>query len=209
MRARVVLMGLWSACLAASLLEAEEMRLTALPAAMPREPFTATPLDPLHELAQQHPTPQAVAEYLRREFTFRRDVELFDQIEYWQTPAEFLSRRMGDCEDYALLAQTLLAQNGIEAYVFSLFGEGDYAHTVCVFVDDRGRYNVINQDKIRYYRAKTLQDLASAMYPAWTFGGITEQAGIRGRLVKEITHADTASSAALPTTASSVADNAD
>ena len=144
--------------------------------------------DPLQQLAGQYTTPKAVAEFLHREFKFMRDQELFSMEEYWQTPLEFLSHKAGDCEDYALMARELLTRNGIEAHVFSLFGDEGYAHTVCVFMDERGRYNVINQDKLRYYRAPTLEALASQMYSAWTFGGITEQAGIRGRLVEEITN---------------------
>lgn len=146
------------------------------------------PGDALQSLAAQYSTPKAIAQFLHRSFTFQRDEDLFGQAEYWQTPQEFLARRAGDCEDYALLATALLTRNGIEAHVFSLFGDGGYAHTVCVFRDAQGRYNVINQDQLRNYRAKNLDALACQMYPAWTFGGITEQAGIRGRLVEEITN---------------------
>ena len=142
----------------------------------------------LDQLAHQYTTPKTVATFLHQAFKFKTDQELFHDVEYWQTPQEFLARHVGDCEDYALFARELLVRNGIEAYVFSLFGAEGYAHTVCIYVDAQGRYNVINQDKLRLYRAKTLSALATMLYPAWTFGGITEQAGARGRLVKEITN---------------------
>lgn len=165
-----------------ALLWAEEIQLSALPASY--TPAT-TVSDPLLLLSRQHTTPKAVAAFLKQTFTFQRDQDIFGEVERWQSPEEFLARQTGDCEDYALLARDLLVRNGIEAYVFSLFGDEGYAHTVCVFVED-GRYNVINQDKIRYYRAKSLEAVASQMYPAWTFGGIVEREGTRGRLVKEI-----------------------
>ena len=104
----------------------------------------ATTIDVLDVLAHRYATPQQVGAFLHQKFTFQRDQELFGVIEHWQTPAEFLANRKGDCEDYALLARALLLRNDIEAYIFSLFGDGGYAHTVCVFVDAQGRYNIIN-----------------------------------------------------------------
>ena len=75
--------------------------------------------------------------------------------------------------------------------MFSLFGAQGYAHTVCLFVDQRGGYIILNVDRIVYYHADSLEVLASAMQSDWTFGGITERYGRRGRLVKEITHEET------------------
>ena len=144
----------------------------------------------LDQWAQTYTTPKAVAAFLRDHFTFKRDEDLFGAADYWQAPEEFAARKRGDCEDYALLAQALLARNWITAYVFSLFGDDGYAHTVCVFVDEHGRYGVINQDQVRYYRAPSLEALASQMHPGWTFGGIVEQDGTRGRMVREITNED-------------------
>ena len=137
-------------------------------------------------LARLYTTPKAIAAFLKRDFRFQRDEELFGEMDRWQTPEEFVVRRAGDCEDYALLAQALLRRNGIEAYVLSLFGEEGYAHTVTVFVDEDGRYNAINQSRLRNYRAASLEALASQLYPTWTYGGIAEQDGTRGRMVREI-----------------------
>ena len=143
----------------------------------------------LDHVAHQYTDPKAIAGFLRHEFTFKRDEDLFGEADRWQSPEEFLSRKTGDCEDYALLAKALLERNWISAYVFSLFGDNGYAHTVCVFLDEHGLYNVINQDQVRYYRAKSLEALASALHPGWTFGGIAEQDGTRGRFVKRVTNA--------------------
>ena len=194
-RIRTIIVGcvlLWP-----TLLWADELRLSALPSAPypSANAVTSGDADLIHALARQHTTPKAVGAWLRREFTFRRDQDIFGEEEHWQAPREFLARKIGDCEDYALLARELLVRNGIEAYVFSLFGDEGYAHTVCIFIED-GRYNVLNQDNVRYYRATTLEALAAQMYPAWTFGGIVEQAGTRGRLVQEITNPRPAQAAA-------------
>ena len=142
----------------------------------------------LDQLASTYTTPNAVATLLRDEFTFKRDEELFGETDHWQSPEEFLKRKAGDCEDYALLAQAILRLNGIEAYVVSLFGREGYAHTVCVFKDERGRYNLIDVDKIRYPKTTSLEALASWLYPAWTSGGVVEQAGLRGRMIQRITN---------------------
>ena len=136
----------------------------------------------LEQLAAIYTTPESIAAFLRKRCTFVRDETLFGTADYWQAPEELAVRRMGDCEDYALLARELLQRNSIEAFVFSLFGDRGYAHTVSVFVED-GRYNIINQDKVYYYRAPSLEAVASSLYQMWTFGGITERRGTRGRMV--------------------------
>ncbi|MCI0564511.1 MAG: transglutaminase-like cysteine peptidase [Nitrososphaera sp.] len=140
----------------------------------------------LDEFARTYTTPQAIASFLHDNFTFKRDDDLFDQVDHWQTPYEFIMLRAGDCEDFALLAQTLLQRNGIDAHVLSLFGEDGYAHTVSVFRDEKGKYNVINQGEIRYYRAQSLEALATQLYPDWTVADIVEQDGARGHVVREI-----------------------
>ena len=150
------------------------------------EQLPASSVPPLQQVAVSHPTPESVASFLRAEFIFQRDEDQFGEIDRWQSPEEFLQRRVGDCEDYALLAQALLRRNGIEAYVFSVFGKEGYAHTVSVFVDEQGRYNVINQGKLQRYRAPSLDLVAAQMNPSWTVGMIAEQDGTRGRIVREI-----------------------
>ena len=154
------------------------------------EPSTPALLD---QLAGTYTTPNAVAAFLHKAFTFQGDEALFGEADRWQSPEEFMARKAGDCEDYALLARALLRRNGIEAYVFSVFGKEAYAHTVCVFVDDRGRYHVIDGDKLRDLHVTSLDAVASWLYPAWTFGGIAEQIGTHGQMVKQLTNSHLAS----------------
>ena len=151
----------------------------------------------LDQSARTYTTPKAIAAFLDHGFTFQRDEELFGEADRWQAPEEFVARTAGDCEDYALLARALLRRNGIEAYVFSVFGKEGYAHTVCVFKDDRGRYNLIDGGKLRHLGATSLDAVASWLYPAWTVSGIAEQAGAHGQMVNRLTNSHLASFSAF------------
>ncbi|MBI4355243.1 MAG: transglutaminase-like cysteine peptidase [Candidatus Omnitrophica bacterium] len=188
----MVAAGLWMAVMPCA---AEEARPVCQPGpCLPRPRDTRVaqapaPTTSLDRLAERYTTPRAIAAFLHDRFTFVHDQEQFGVEERWQAPEEFARRHAGDCEDYANFARHLLVRNGYAAYVFSLFGDGGYAHTVCIFVDEHGRYNVINQDRVQLLRAPSLEALAAALCPAWTFGGIAEQAGTRGQLVQRITNA--------------------
>ena len=172
----------WKTVLAAGWL-AIGLSLAAIPQVASSEP--SRPGHILQALAHACPTPEQLALFLHKNVVFQDDIRLFGQVDYWQDPEEFLDHRKGDCEDYALLAQAVLLQQGVEAFVFSLYGEQGYAHTVCVFVEN-GRYNVINQDRVVRYRAKSLADLATYLHPRWVWGAIAERVGHRGRAIREI-----------------------
>jgi len=146
---------------------------------------TSAPKTTSRTLAEYYPTPEALAAYLEQALTFEEDTDLFGQVDYWQSPKEFLARGKGDCEDYALLAYTVLKRQGVEAFPFSLYGPNGFAHTVCVFVED-GRYNVINQDKVLRYEADSLEMLADLLCPTWSWGAVAERSGHRGRAVRVI-----------------------
>ena len=178
----------WMVCAVAIWLVGTPLRAVA--EEIPPEPSTSALLD---HLASTYTTPKTIAAFLHKNFTFTRDEELFGEADRWQSPEEFVTRKAGDCEDYALLARTLLRRNGMEAFVFSVFGKEGYAHTVCVFVNHRGRYNVIDVDKLRVLDVKSLEGVASWLAPAWTVGAIAEQAGARGQMVTQLTNSHPAS----------------
>lgn len=139
----------------------------------------------LSGLAQSCPTPEALARFLKREIRFQKDRNLFGQPDYWQGPEESLARRGGDCEDYAILAQAVFTLQGKEAFLLSLYGPHGYAHTVCVFIEE-GRYNLINEDRLLRYRAQSIQELATFLYPAWRWAAVAERKGYSGRMIREI-----------------------
>ena len=140
---------------------------------------------PLDSIARNLSTPEALARFLHSHITFQEDLPLFGQADYWQAPEELLARGRGDCEDYALLACDLLSRRGAKAFLFSLYGTGGYAHTVCVFMDG-GRYSVMNQDRLVRYRAASMEDLAGRLYSGWEWGAVAERRGHRGRAVRII-----------------------
>ena len=140
---------------------------------------------PLASVARSCATPEQVARFLRDHVIFQEDMHLFGKADYWQAPEEFLARGRGDCEDYALLARALLSRQGVRAFVFSLYGESGYAHTVCVFMEGE-RYSVLNQDRLLHYRAASLEELAGKLYRAWEWGAVAERHGHRGRAVRII-----------------------
>ncbi len=140
----------------------------------------------LEQIAQQCETPELLAVFLKERLTFRDDFLLFGREDYWQEPEEFLAQGAGDCEDYALLAEEVLKRQGREAFVLSLYGEGGYAHTVCVFIEE-GAYHVLNQDRVIRAGAKNLEELADQLYPRWVWGAVARRAGTRGQAVRRIT----------------------
>ncbi len=140
----------------------------------------------LDQLAHQYTTPDAIASFLATKFTFDSDQAIFGEADHWQQPVEFLNRGKGDCEDYAMLARELLRRNWIKAEVFSIYGANGFAHTVCIFLDSHGLYNVIDQGMLLVVEAETLQEVASALCPNWTTSGITQPNGMRGQFVSRL-----------------------
>lgn len=140
----------------------------------------------LDELAHRYTTPSAIAAFLRQGFTVQQDMELFGEADHWQSPEEFVARRAGDCEDFAMLARELLRRNWIKADLLSVYGADGYAHTVCVFVDPHGWYNVIDQGTLRSYRAPSMEVLTSRLHPGWITAGLTEADGTRGRFIRPL-----------------------
>ena len=54
-------------------------------------------------------TNQNVNNYL----IYKKDIEVHGVTDYWQTPAESLQLKSGDCEDYAILKMSVLLDQGI------------------------------------------------------------------------------------------------
>ena len=140
---------------------------------------------PFHELIKELSSPEILVRFMHENFTFIDDLRLFGTEDYWQTPEELWSRREGDCEDYALFAEKVLREQGIEAYAVSFYGKKGYAHTVTIFAEN-GSYQVINEDRLYKYEAKTIEEALSRIYPAWNWGAFAEQRGSRGWAIQKI-----------------------
>lgn len=131
-------------------------------------------------------SPHDLGAFLKTNFKFVEDRQQFGLEDYWQSPEEFLSRRAGDCEDFALLSQSLLTRLGLKAFVVSLYGE-NYAHTVTVFIDEQGLFNVVNQEKVHSYRTETIEEALTEVHSDWTWAGIAELRNTRGWMLRKIT----------------------
>lgn len=161
-----------------TVLRAALILLLAVPSGYPETPLMET-------ISATCSTPEQIALFLKENFRFAEDRQLFQQEDYWQSPEEFLEQGAGDCEDYALLAREILQRQGTEAFLFSLYGQGGYAHTVCVFRDGDG-YSVINQERVTRYAGATLRELAGTLCRNWTWGAVAEKEGTRGRPLSRI-----------------------
>ena len=136
-------------------------------------------------LSSEINNPKDLVKFMKKNFTFTEDPDLFGQVDYWQSPEEFLKKRAGDCEDYALFSQHMLKQLGLESHVISFYGKNGFAHTITVF-KDKGVYNVINEDRLYKYKAKSLEEALSRVNPYWTWGAFAEIRGKRGWMLRLI-----------------------
>lgn len=138
-------------------------------------------------LASTLKTPEQIANYMWKHFSFEDDRYLFGTNDYWQKPEQFTHSGKGDCEDFAIFAREVLRRNGIPAFLLSVYGK-KYAHTVCVFQRD-GKYQYIDGTKLVKSGSGDLQSLLSEIYPNWNHGAIVTPAeGGKGRVLQRIGH---------------------
>lgn len=86
-----------------------------------------------------------ISNYLYSQFNYVSDTNYFKKTEYWETPAEVLSGKKGDCEDWAntLLSAIISYNPSIKCYNL---GISDHITTFCYLED--GTYVFIDQDNI-------------------------------------------------------------
>lgn len=137
-------------------------------------------------------TPKKFASYFSEfTYTYRETI---------QTPEEFLARRDGDCDDYAVLADVVLAKHGYTTRLIHVRLAGLVAHVVCYVVEDRVYLDFNN----RTFFSKTekcapnLRDVAAKVARSfsanWTsVSEFTCQNGIK-RIVRTIAKVDPPSS---------------
>ncbi len=56
---------------------------------------------------------QQINQFFNRRVTFRDDIDVWGQIDYWSTPIEMFGRGAGDCEDYAIAKYFSLIAAGV------------------------------------------------------------------------------------------------
>jgi len=102
---------------------------------------------------------------------FRYELKLTDA---WQAPAETVTLKKGDCDDFALLAQAVLKGLGIKSDVVVIKFRGlKLLHAICIWKEKTGSYNFISNQElcrtgktdIREAIAKFYPDVESIIYP--------------------------------------------
>jgi len=130
-------------------------------------------------------TPKDLAKFLKKNFHFENDSDLFGRIDYWQSPEEFYKRRAGDCEDFALFTNYVFKMQGIESVVVSLYDGSGYGHTVTLFKEN-GKWNLMNEDRVYFYHASSVEEVLTLIHPLWTWAAVAKQSGNFGEAVKKI-----------------------
>lgn len=77
-------------------------------------------------------SPEKISKWLIQNIEYKSDEELYNKIEYWQTPLETISKKAGDCEDFAFLTQELLNQIGIFSEVVMMEDFYFEGHAICI-----------------------------------------------------------------------------
>lgn len=94
--------------------------------------------DYIAKLATYLTTPESWFIFAKKYMKYTKDGFSSGIADHWQRPEETLSRVnergqcLGDCDDYAFLAQAILARQGVKAKVIGLYGAG--AHAICVWI---------------------------------------------------------------------------
>ncbi len=141
----------------------------------------------LVHLSQELKTPQDVAFYIWRNFQFEKDRRQFGREEYWQSPAEILETRKGDCEDFALFAVEMLKLSGLKSFVINLYGS-QKPHAVCVFKQN-GKYGAIDGKNVIGADFNDLQALLNFLDPYWAKANIVEPTPSKdGRVMAEFSN---------------------
>lgn len=85
----------------------------------------------------------------------------------WQTPAETINLRRGDCEDFAVLSQELLDGVGIRCEIAIIKFQGlDISHAICIW-QDGDNYKFMSNQELVETRESSLERAVGKMYPDW------------------------------------------
>lgn len=123
----------------------------------------AAPFDPL---ADPKLTPKRFAAYFES-FEYELGMEV-------QSPAHFLARRKGDCDDYAILADYALKRHGYETRLIHVRMVGRIAHAVCyvtrdrVYLDYNNRNYFFNLQRCGPTLREIANKVSSAVEANWT-----------------------------------------
>ena len=112
---------------------------------------------------------RSIAQWLREHIEYRPDWNAHSEEDYWQSPRETVILGVGDCEDFAFLAQDLLASIGVYSQVIGIEYVEDsklMGHAICVFPQGSpNRY--FNCASLIAAPGRSIKDIVARLYPSW------------------------------------------
>lgn len=116
----------------------------------------------LEEVLLSIHTPQQLSNWLLNEFEYVGEIP-----DYWQKPKETLNLKKGDCEDFAILSQKILAHLGMESEILIIkFKNLRGGHAICIY-KDKGFYSFISNQKLIKTKASSIKEAIEKVYPDW------------------------------------------
>lgn len=113
-----------------------------------------------------------VNDFFNQQIIFVGDIYLWDAVDYWATPMEFLSQGAGDCEDYAIAKYFTLIELGVAenkmriTYVKAL--ELNQAHMVLTYFSSPRATPVVMDNLISEIKSATKR---TDLLPVYSFNG--------------------------------------
>jgi hypothetical protein len=105
-----------------------------------------TYVDSLSKYFEDHDLEENMDKIMSYSIRYRHDHILFDEIEYWQTPAETLELGHGDCEDWAVTAISMLEAYDPTIDCYLILWQ-DHVSVLC-YVDSE--YIIYDQDRTKF-----------------------------------------------------------
>ncbi len=109
----------------------------------------------------------SLSKWLKKNIHYKSDRIAGD---YWQPPDETLKVKTGDCEDFAILVQALLAEVGTSSEIVFIGlkkGIKNSTHAICVF-EQGGLYGYFSGPYLHQPFALSIQQLVDEKYLHWT-----------------------------------------
>ncbi|MBN1527029.1 MAG: hypothetical protein JW919_05575 [Candidatus Omnitrophica bacterium] len=107
-------------------------------------------------------TPQEIARWLSRNFTY--EMEWPDN---WQSSSETARLKKGDCEDFAVLSQALLARLGIKSDIVIIrFKDLKVAHAICAWKYGK-YYSFMSTRQLYETNATSIEEAVEKYFPDW------------------------------------------
>lgn len=104
----------------------------------------------------------------RLRIKYKSDLDVWNHFEYWQTPQITVSKKTGDCEDFALLWMKLMKMLEVPSYKCMMIGgyvsnNGIEGHAYPIYFNG---IRAVNMDLTYYVRVLKVRDRATFRIPS-------------------------------------------